>query len=51
MKSGRKPVHRLFNSKAGVGSHLYTADFYERMTLTTHPKEWKYEGIAWYAVR
>ncbi|WP_374285065.1 MucBP domain-containing protein [Lactococcus sp.] len=50
-KSEGKAVYRLFNSKAGVGSHLFTADFYERMILTTHPKEWKYEGIAWYAVK
>ncbi|MFK4935511.1 hypothetical protein [Lactococcus garvieae] len=48
-KSG-KEVYRLFNPKAGLGAHFVTADANERNVLTTKPNEWKYEGIAWYAI-
>lgn len=47
-KSGGKPVYRLFNAKAGLGAHFMTADAYEKSILTKAPKEWKYEGVAWW---
>lgn len=47
-KSGGKPVYRLFNAKAGIGAHFMTADAYEKNVLTKAPKEWKYEGVAWW---
>lgn len=50
-KTGGKPVYRLFNPKAGIGAHFMTADAYEKSVLTKAPKEWKYEGVAWYSVK
>lgn len=50
-KLGGKPVYRLFNPKAGIGAHLFTADTYEKNVLTHAPKEWKYEGVAWRSVK
>ncbi|MGY0180010.1 MucBP domain-containing protein [Lactococcus garvieae] len=50
-KTGGKPVYRLFNPKAGIGAHFMTADAYEKSILTKAPKEWKYEGIAWFSVK
>ncbi|UYT09864.1 MucBP domain-containing protein [Lactococcus garvieae] len=47
-KTGGKPVYRLFNPKAGIGAHFMTADSYEKSILTKAPKEWKYEGVAWW---
>jgi bacterial surface protein 26-residue repeat len=49
-KTGGNPIYRLFNAKAGVGAHFITADAYEKKVLTTAPKEWKYEGLAWRSV-
>ncbi|UYT12326.1 hypothetical protein OF800_10130 [Lactococcus garvieae] len=28
-----------------------TGDSYEKSVLTKAPKEWKYEGVAWYSVK
>lgn len=50
-KTGGNPIYRLFNAKAGLGAHFVTADAYEKKVLTTAPKEWKYEGIAWRSVK
>ncbi|UYT10353.1 BspA family leucine-rich repeat surface protein [Lactococcus garvieae] len=50
-KTGGIPVYRLYNPKAGLGAHFVTADGYEKKVLTTAPKEWKYEGIAWRSVK
>lgn len=50
-QTGGKAVYRLFNPKAGLGAHHMTADAYEKSVLTKAPKEWKYEGVAWYSVK
>lgn len=50
-KTEEKPVYRLFNPKAGIGAHFMTADSYEKSVLTKAPKEWKYEGVAWYSIK
>lgn len=43
-----KPVYRVFNPAAGIGAHFVTGDKYEKDVLVH--RNWKYEGIAWYAI-
>lgn len=50
-KTSGKDIYRLFNPKAGLGAHFVTADANEKKTLTTKPNEWKYEGVAWKAIK
>lgn len=46
---GAKPLYRLYNPNATVGSHHYTMSSSERDYLIK--QGWKNEGIAWYAIR
>lgn len=45
--SGYKNIYRLYNNNNK--EHLYTSDANEKNQLPKISKDWKYEGIAWYA--
>lgn len=46
---GAKPLYRLYNPNATVGSHHYTLSQAERDYLIK--QGWQAEGVAWYALR
>jgi len=45
--AGTIPVYRFWSNT--LGGHSYTTDEAEKSRLTSLPKAWSYEGIAWYA--
>ncbi|MBD5854201.1 GH25 family lysozyme [Lactococcus lactis] len=47
LAAGQSEVYRLYNSNNK--EHLYTSDANEKNQLPKLSKDWKYEGIAWYA--
>ena len=44
---GTKPIYRLYNPNAEVGSHFFTQSEEEKVHL--EKLGWQSEGIAWYA--